>query len=102
MQNTTGKSNPAVMNTARIILPILKRHNITSASIFGSFARGEDDKGSDLDLLVEFSGRIGLLGVMKVKFELEEAIGKTVDLTSRDALHPAIRKNVLQEQIRIL
>ena len=91
-----------IAEIARDILPVLKRHHVSSAAIFGSFARGENRKGSDLDLLVEFSGRIGLLGVMKVKSELENAFGSTVDLTSLESLHPDIREKALKEQVKII
>ena len=60
---------------------------VVKAYIFGSFARGDADIKSDLDLLVEldYSQHIGL-DFIKMKLDLEEMLGKKVDLVTEKAL----------------
>ncbi len=48
------------------IIPILKANDVTRSSVFGSFARGEDTKKSDIDLLVELKGAKGLFFFVEI------------------------------------
>ena len=86
----------------KIILPILKRYDVSRAGIFGSFARGETRKGSDLDLLVEFSGRKSLLDLAGLRIKLQEALRMDVDVLTYNSLHPLLRERILGEQEVIL
>lgn len=62
------------------ILPVLRQAGVTRSSIFGSYARGEETKDSDLDLLVELPDDLSLFDVIDLKHKLEDKIGKSVDL----------------------
>lgn len=63
------------------IVPILKRHGIKKSGIFGSVVRGEAGRGSDVDLLIEIKKEhVSLLDFVRLELELEEAIGRKVDL----------------------
>ena len=84
------------------IIRTLKHHDVTRAAIFGSFARGDAEENSDLDLLVEFIGEESLLGIVGLKLELEDALGRSVDVLTYNALHPAIRDRILGEQVIVL
>lgn len=84
------------------ILPILKSHEVKKAGIFGSFARGDVSGESDIDILVDIPGDISLLDFIGLKLEIEDAIGKKVDLVEYDTIKPAIRKKILDEQTVIL
>ncbi|MBI4289681.1 MAG: nucleotidyltransferase domain-containing protein [Chloroflexi bacterium] len=84
------------------IVPILKRHNVNRAAIFGSLATGGAKETSDLDLLVEFKGEKSLLDLAALKLDLEEATNRKVDVVTYRALHPLIRDRVLKEQVRVL
>jgi len=64
--------------------------------------RGEDRAGSDVDFLVELDGEQSLLDVIGLKQELEEALGRRVDVVEYDAVKPVIRDRVLLEQVTIL
>jgi hypothetical protein len=86
----------------RAVLPVLKRHDVKRAALFGSFARGENTRDSDLDLLIEFKGQKSLLDLVGLKFELEKKIQRRVDVVTYRALHPAIRDQILKEQVAIL
>lgn len=84
------------------VLPILKRNNIRSASLFGSFARGESKESSDIDMLVEYGAGTTLFKAAKLKMELENELGCRVDLVSPDYLNPKIKQKITKDQIRIL
>lgn len=85
------------------ILPILKRYDIKKAGIFGSFVRGEAREGSDIDILVEIErDDISLLDFVGIKLEIEEAIGRKVDLVEYSTIKPLIKKQILSEEVAIL
>ena len=84
------------------IAPILRRLGVRRASVFGSLARGEGDEESDVDLLVELEPGRSLLDLAELKVELEEVLGRKVDVITYDSLHPLLRDRVLREQRRIL
>ena len=86
----------------RKILSILKRYNVKRAGIFGSVVRGEENKESDLDILVEIVGRMSLLDFAGLKLELEEALGQRVDLGEYSTIKPIIKEQILSEEVSIL
>ncbi len=79
-------------------MPILKRQGITKAAFFGSVARGEATKKSDVDVLVRFKGQKSLLDLVGLQFELEEKLGRKVDLLTYNSIHPLLRDIILKEQ----
>ena len=85
------------------IVLILKKNNVIRAGIFGSYARGEQKKNSDIDILIEINNpNITLLGFIKIKHKLEDVLKKKVDLVEYEAIKPLIKKRVLDEEIRII
>lgn len=84
------------------IVPILKRYDVKRAALFGSFVRGEQREDSDIDILVEFKDGKSLLDLAGLKIELEEALGRKVDVLTYNSLHPLLRDKILQEQKVIL
>ncbi|HLD72485.1 MAG TPA: nucleotidyltransferase family protein [Candidatus Nanoarchaeia archaeon] len=86
----------------RIIVPILRKNNVIKAGIFGSYARGKQKKGSDVDILIKFKGDVSLLKIIGIEYELKEKIGKKVDLITYRSLHPLLKDRILREEVRIL
>jgi predicted nucleotidyltransferase len=84
------------------ILPILRKYNVKKAGIFGSMARNEENEESDVDILVEIDSDISLLDFVGMKIEIEEALGKKVDLVEYNAIKPLLRKRILKEEVHIL
>lgn len=84
------------------ILPILKRYGVSKAALFGSLVRGDVAEKSDLNILVEIEKDISLLDFVGLKLELEEILGRKVDLVEYCTLKPIIRERVLREQVPIL
>ena len=84
------------------ILPILKKYGVRKASLFGSAARGEATESSDVDILVEIGSNVSLLDFVGLKLELEEVLGRDVDLGEYDVIKPIIKDRILKEQVAIL
>lgn len=80
------------------ILPVLNKYDVSKAALFGSIARGEGTRESDIDLLVEFKGEKSLLDLAGLKIELEETLAMKVDVLTYDSLNPLIRERILEEQ----
>lgn len=87
---------------AKIAVPILKKNGVVKAGIFGSYARGEAKKKSDIDILIKQTGRKGLLDLVNLQFQLEEKLGKKVDLVDYSAVHPLLKKYIFEDEIRII
>ena len=83
------------------IIPILKKQGVQKAALFGSQARGDATKKSDVDLLVKLPKRASLLDFVGLKLDLEETLAKKVDLVEYEALHPLLKERILNEQILI-
>ena len=77
------------------------KNNVKKAGIFGSYARGEQKKNSDSDILIEPPKGIGF-GFAGIAIELENSLGKKVDLVTYKYISPYIKKQVLEEEIKIL
>lgn len=78
------------------------RFGVKSLALFGSVARDEAQPESDVDILVEFEGAPTFVQYMDLKFLLEDALGRHVDLVERQTLHPLVRPNVEREVIPIV
>lgn len=79
-------------------MPILKRQGVTKAALFGSVVRGEATKKSDVDLLIRFKGQKSLLDLVGLQLELEEKLGRKVDVLTYNGIHPLLREIILNEQ----
>ena len=84
------------------IIRILRRHGVSRAGIFGSFARGEQKKKSDVDILVETHKGTSLFDFVGIKLDLEDALKKKVDLVEYGAIKPLLRDHILADEVRIL
>jgi predicted nucleotidyltransferase len=84
------------------ILEVLKRYPIKKAAIFGSFARGEANNTSDIDLLIESNQPITLFDVLRLEKELAEVTSRKIDIVEFSAIKNSIRTNVLRDAISIL
>jgi len=84
------------------IVPVLKRYDVVRAAVFGSFVRGEMEKGSDIDILVELGGEKSLLDLVALKMELEEVLGREVDVVEYSTIHPLLKERILKEQVMML
>lgn len=81
------------------ILDVASRHGALNVRVFGSVARGESDERSDVDFLVEMERGRSLLDLGGFLMDLEELLGKRVDVVTEKGLRSRIRERVLREAI---
>ncbi len=83
------------------ILRIASRHGARDVRVFGSVARGEDDRESDVDFLVELEDGRSLLDLGGLQMELESLLGCQVDVVTSRGLKTRIRQRVLREAMLV-
>jgi len=84
------------------LIPILKRNKIIRAGIFGSYARGKQNKKSDIDILVKIDDGVGLIEFIKLKIAIQELLRKRVDLVEYDTIRHEIKESIIRDEISIL
>ena len=95
----------AIVQTKQDLIERLRRHRddlhrlgVRRLGLFGSFQRGESGPESDVDLLVEFvPGGKSFDNFMAVSFLLEDELGRSVELVTREALSPHLGPHILEE-----
>ena len=81
------------------ILRLADRHGASEVRVFGSVARGEAGADSDVDLLIKMAPERSLLDHVALWQDLEDLLGRKVDLVSEKALHRLIRDQILKEAV---
>ncbi len=94
-------NNKQLNRIKKIIIPILKKNGVVKAGIFGSYARGEQKKKSDVDILVQPPKGMGLEFV-GMKLDLEKKLRKKVDLLTYNSLSPYLKEYILADEVKIL
>ncbi|MEM9272913.1 MAG: nucleotidyltransferase family protein [Cyanobacteria bacterium P01_F01_bin.143] len=84
------------------IIAIAAKHGANNVRVFGSVARGEADDKSDIDLLIDYcsENRSPWFPVRLIR-ELEDLLGRKVDIVTEQGLKERIRERVLQEAITL-
>ena len=80
---------------------IEKKYGVKNLEVFGSYIRGEQKKGSDLDILVEFHRTIDLFKYIELENFLSKKLGVKVDLVMKDTLKPRIKDSILKEAVPV-
>ncbi|MGI8541658.1 MAG: nucleotidyltransferase family protein [Rubrobacteraceae bacterium] len=86
----------------RAVEEAARRHGVSSVRIFGSVVRGTATEGSDLDLLIEFEAGRDLFDLVALKQELEDKLGREVDVLTENSLSPYMRDPVLREAVPLV
>jgi hypothetical protein len=77
-----------------------KRFKVKSIGLFGSYVKGEETSGSDIDILVEFKEPVGFLFIHLANY-LEEILGIKVDLLTSEAIKPNRKRYIMEELIYV-
>jgi len=75
----------------------LKNQGARKIAVFGSYVRGDEKPGSDIDVLVEFSQRKSLLDLVRIERELSEVLGIKVDLLTEKSISPYLIDTIKQQ-----
>lgn len=94
-----------MINTQRQLVSVIQEHKdnirafgVSKLGVFGSYARGEQNSESDVDLLVEFEPkRKNYDTFIQLVFYLEEILGRKVELVTTESLSPYIGPHILRE-----
>ena len=73
-------------------------YNVARIGVFGSVVRGEDTDDSDIDLLVDFSGPIGLFDLVGLEMYLSDRLGRRVEIATRKGLSRHIRDEIIKQE----
>jgi hypothetical protein len=76
---------------------LVSEAGMSNPRVFGSVLHGEDQEGSDLDILVDPAPRTSLLDMAGLQIELESHLGVKVDVRTPRELHERFREKVLSE-----
>ncbi|MCZ7674141.1 MAG: nucleotidyltransferase family protein [Chloroflexi bacterium] len=79
------------------LVKIAEAHHISYLAIFGSFARGTAVSTSDIDIAVRFAQPIDLLEFVGIQLEMEELLGRPVDLIPVDDAYPFVRESMARD-----
>ena len=96
------KKNEDIRRLQKKIIPILKKNNVVRAGIFGSYARGEAKKRSDIDILIEIKKDVSLLDIIGIELKLKKILNRKVDLIEYSSIYPLLKDRILNEEVRIL
>ena len=80
-----------------VLAKACRAHGVTYAGLFGSWARSEATRDSDVDILVRFEARQSLVDHARIEREISEELGQSVDLVTENALSPYLRDRVMQD-----
>lgn len=91
-----------IMEKIKEEMPYLReRYKVKNVGVFGSYIRGDSNKESDVDILVEFHEPPTLLEFMALERHIGELTGMKVDLVMKTALKPGIGERILQEVVYV-
>jgi predicted nucleotidyltransferase len=80
---------------------LAKKYPVRKIGVFGSHARGEAGRKSDVDVLVEFAKTVDIFEFIDLKEYLEGLFGREVDLVTKGALKPLIKDLILSQVIYV-
>ena len=76
-------------------------HKIKTILVFGSYVRGDQKRGSDLDLLSEFEGSVSLLDLIGAEQYLSKILKVKVDLIPKEDVRPELKAEILKEAVTV-
>ena len=85
-----------------LIIKTVSRFNPRMIGIFGSYARGENNQNSDLDILIDFKQPLDLIEVIGLEQELTEKLSTKVDLITLRSLNPQLKAYVEKDLIPLM
>jgi uncharacterized protein len=97
----SGPLGRQVRSRRRELIAAAAAHGVTNLRVFGSVANGQEQPGSDIDILADLPAGISLLGLGRVTEDLEAITGARVDLIPATDLKPGVRARVEAEQVRL-
>lgn len=99
-------SSKQVSKELQKIMPKLRKilvdNKIKRAGVFGSYALGDFKRDSDIDILIQPTKNMSLMDFSRLKIEIQEKLGKRVDLLSYDGISPLLKKEILKSEVKVI
>lgn len=86
-----------VLEVQNKISPVLKEYGVKRAAVFGSVSRGDDGPQSDIDIIVSLGKPMGMFAYMGLIEEIEEKLGRKVDLLTEESLNKFLKPYILSD-----
>lgn len=80
---------------------VARKHGAQNIRLFGSLARNEGRADSDVDLLVSMQPGSSLLDIIAIKQDLEELLGRKVDVVTEDSISPYMRDEIFRDAVNL-
>jgi predicted nucleotidyltransferase len=90
-----------VLQKREEVLAIAAKYGARNVRVFGSVARGDADEQSDVDFVVELDESTSLMDHAALLLELQELLGRKVDVAPESCLRPRVRQRVLDEAVAL-
>ncbi len=96
-----GRPSERVERHRSLIIELVAAHHASSPRVFGSVARGDDEPGSDVDVLVDFADDASLLDEVGLRIALTDLLQVPVDVVDAASLRGDMRERVLHEAVAL-
>jgi predicted nucleotidyltransferase len=96
-----GRPSTRVDRNRASIRAVVAAHNARCPRVFGSVARGDDQPGSDVDILVDFTDEASVLDEVGLRLALTDLLQVDVDVVAADTLRGALLERVLHEAVPV-
>ncbi len=93
-----------LIEVLRTYVAALRENGATAVFVFGSRARGTERPDSDLDLFIDYNPTAkipNMFRLMQIEDKISGALGIPVTITTRDALHPLMKKSIERDAVRV-
>jgi len=102
MEGTTMKTFNEIKKRLSEQKPILlKKYKVNRLGVFGSYVRGDQHKGSDLDVLIDYEDAPSLITLIELEYYLSEIVGVKVDLITNKGIKPQLKDSIIKEVVYI-
>lgn len=91
--------NKLIIHNRDAIKKIAQRYNAANICVFGSMIRTDANNDSDVDLLVDLDVNTSLLDRIALIQEIEDLLGRKIDLVTPDKLHRVIKERIMKEAV---
>lgn len=93
--------DPRYVEIYKAIEPFIEDLGIKQIKVFGSYARGEENPKSDIDIIVDISKPIGIYQFIGMKQDISKSLNKKIDLFKPNNIEPLIKEKIMAEAVTI-
>ncbi|MCD8132117.1 MAG: nucleotidyltransferase domain-containing protein [Lachnospiraceae bacterium] len=94
-----SQTNYSIDELKKIIFPIARKYNISKVYLFGSFARGDYNEESDIDLRIEKGSMKGMFALCGFYTDLSEALDRKIDVLTTGSLEESFLKRIQKDEV---